>query len=129
MGNFHKISVGSAELIAIQDTVAGIPPTAFFDSTTQSDWEPYGEYLDDNGNLTLNIGSWLIQSRGQTILVDTGIGGRPIQMPAKTTPALPSVMEEAGVNDRSTIQTVGPSRASPRACGTWWRGSTPSPVR
>jgi glyoxylase-like metal-dependent hydrolase (beta-lactamase superfamily II) len=97
MGNFHKVSVGSAELIAIQDTVAGIPPTAFFDSTAESDWEPYGQFLDGDGNLTLNIGSWLIRSQGQTILVDTGLGGRPVQMPAKTPPALPSVMEEAGV--------------------------------
>ena len=65
MGNFHKVSVGSAELIAIQDTVAGIPPTGFFDSTEQSDWEPYGHFLDGDGNLTLNIGSWIVQSQGK----------------------------------------------------------------
>lgn len=97
MGNFHKTTVGNVELIAVQDTWAALPPTMFFDSTSAADWEAYQEFLDAEGNLTLNIGAWLARSEGQTILVDTGIGGRPTQLPMKTPAALPSVMEEAGV--------------------------------
>ena len=97
MGNFQRHSVGNAELIAVQDTWAALPPTMFFDSTEAGDWDAYNDLTDDDGNLTLNIGSWLVISEGKTILIDTGLGGRPAGLPAKVDPALPSVMEEAGV--------------------------------
>ena len=75
MGNFHKINVGSAELIGLQDTVAGMPPTAFFTDTEDSDWDSYRDDLDADGNIILNIGAWLIRSQGQTIRgVATGVG-------------------------------------------------------
>ena len=80
MGRIHRINVGNAELVALQDSWAAIPPTGFFNTTQASDWEPYGELLDEDGNITLNLGSWLIISQGSTILVDSGIGGRPVEM-------------------------------------------------
>ena len=97
MGEFHKITVGNAELIALQDTWAAIPPAMFFDTTPAEAWDEYKEFLDGDGNLTLNMGAWLVISEGQTILVDTGLGGRPNQIPTKIDPALPDVMVAAGV--------------------------------
>lgn len=98
MAQIHRINVGNAELVSLQDSWAAVPPTGFFTTTKASDWEAYGELLDEDGNITLNLGSWLIISQGRTILVDSGIGGRPVQMlPLKATPALPDVMREAGV--------------------------------
>lgn len=99
MGRIHRVNVGNAELVALQDSWAAIPPTGFFNTTKAADWEPYGELLDEDGNITLNLGSWLIISQGSTILVDSGIGGRPVEMlPLKTTPALPDVIREAGLS-------------------------------
>ncbi len=98
MGQIHRVNVGSAELISLQDSWAALPPTAFFTSTEASDWDDYGELLDDDGNITLNLGAWLVISQGSTILVDSGIGGRPTMMPLKETPALPDVIVEAGVS-------------------------------
>ena len=98
MGLIHRVNIGNAELIALQDSWAAMPPTAFFTTTDASDWDDYGELLDDDGNLTLNLGAWLVLSQGTTILVDSGIGGRPNDFPAKATPALPDVMREAGVS-------------------------------
>lgn len=99
MGRIHRINVGNAELVALQDSWAAIPPTGFFNTTQAADWEPYGELLDEDGNITLNLGSWLIISQGSTILVDSGIGGRPVEMlPLKSTPALPDVIREAGLS-------------------------------
>lgn len=99
MGQIHRANVGGAELIALQDSWAAIPPHMFFTSTKASQWEAYSDLLDDDGNITLNLGSWLVISQGTTILVDSGIGGRPIQMmPLQETPALPDVMREAGVS-------------------------------
>lgn len=98
MARIHRINVGNAELISLQDSWAVVPPTGFFTTTEASDWDAYGDLLDDDGNIILNLGSWLIVSQGRTILVDSGIGGRPVEMlPLKASPALPEVMREAGV--------------------------------
>ena len=94
----HRINVGDAELVSLQDSWAAVPPTGFFTTTQPSDWDAYSDLLDEDGNITLNLGSWLIISQGRTILVDSGIGGRPIEiMPLKQTPALPDVLRESGV--------------------------------
>lgn len=98
MARIHRINVGNAELISLQDSWAVVPPTGFFTTTQPADWDAYGDLLDDDGNIILNLGSWLIVSQGRTILVDSGIGGRPVEMlPLKAPPALPEVMREAGV--------------------------------
>jgi glyoxylase-like metal-dependent hydrolase (beta-lactamase superfamily II) len=97
MGKFQKLRVGSAELIALQDSWAKLPPAMFFPDVQPASWDAYREFLDADGNVTLNIGAWAVISEGQTILVDTGIGGRPIQMPTRETPALPAVLEAAGI--------------------------------
>lgn len=98
MGQFQRTQVGNAELIAVQDSWASMPPPAFFPDVPADAWAGYGEFLDADGNLILNLGSWLVVSEGNTILVDTGLGGRPTQMPLKEPTALPSVMEAAGVS-------------------------------
>ena len=98
MGQFHKVEVGGATLIAVQDSWAAMPPTMFFDQTEDSDWDNYRDLLDENGNITLNLGAWVVVSNGTTILVDTGLGGRPTIMPPMDPPALPSVMQEAGIS-------------------------------
>jgi glyoxylase-like metal-dependent hydrolase (beta-lactamase superfamily II) len=97
VARFHKSAVGKAQLIALQDGWAQIPAAMFFPSVDAGKWDGYRQHLDEGGNITLNLGSWLVVSEGKTILVDTGLGGRPTQMPLKIQPALPSVMTEAGV--------------------------------
>ena len=72
-------------------------PSAFFGSVDDAAWDPYRDLLEDDGTFVLNIGAWLVHTEGRTILVDTGIGSRPVQMPFQEPPALPSVMEAAGV--------------------------------
>ena len=98
MGQFFKCQVGAAELIALQDSWTTMAPATFFPSVTAEMWEPYKEFLNDNGEFTLNFGCWLIRSEGRIILVDTGWGGRPIQFPLKDPPALPQIMQEADVS-------------------------------
>ena len=99
MGQFQRTQVGNAELIALQDSWAAIPPGYPFPDVPAEAWDPYKEFFDSEGRLTFNISCWLIRSAGRTILVDTGIGGRKSQMdevlaePA----ALPEVMQAAGV--------------------------------
>jgi glyoxylase-like metal-dependent hydrolase (beta-lactamase superfamily II) len=97
MGQFETRRIGNATMIALQDSWATLAPTAFFGAVEAAAWEPYRELLDADGNMFLNLGAWLVRSAGQTILIDTGIGGRPVQMPLRETPELPAVMRAAGV--------------------------------
>jgi glyoxylase-like metal-dependent hydrolase (beta-lactamase superfamily II) len=97
MGQFETRQIGSATIIALQDSWAALPPSAFFSSVESTSWKPYRDLLDGDGNIVLNLGAWLVRSQGRTVLVDTGIGGRPVQMPMQEPAELPSVMEAAGV--------------------------------
>jgi len=80
-------------------------PGAFFGSVEDASWEPYRDLLSDDGTFALNIGAWFVHTEERTILVDTGIGNRPVQMPLQEPPALPSVMEAAGVGT-ADVDTV-----------------------
>ena len=128
MGQFHKVEVGDATLIAVQDSWATLPPTAFFNQTTDSDWDNYRDLLTDEGHVTLNLGAWVVISGGTTILVDSGIGGRPTMMPLKEPAALPTVMEEAGVSPNE-IDIVAFSHLHFDHTGwnTWDNDGTPVP--
>ena len=98
MGKLHKMSVGNAELVALQDSWIMLPPGELFDAVEEGEWSAYPQYLSPEGHLTLSLTTWLIRSEGRTILVDTGLGGRPSDFPVIDTPALPSVLEEAGAS-------------------------------
>ena len=98
MGTLHKMSVGNAELVALQDSWIMLPPGELFDAVEEGEWSAYPQYLSPEGHLTLSLTTWLIRSEGRTILVDTGLGGRPSDFPVIDTPALPSVLEEAGAS-------------------------------
>lgn len=128
MGQFHRVEVGDATLIAVQDSWATMPPTAFFNQTTDSDWDNYRDLLTDEGHVTLNLGAWIVISGGTTILVDSGIGGRPTMMPLKEPPAMPAVMEEAGVSPND-IDVVAFSHLHFDHTGwnTWDNDGTPVP--
>lgn len=105
MGKFHKIQVGSVELISLQDTWGALDPGYMFSDVAPEAWDEYKDFLDADGKLVLNLGSWLVRSQGKTILVDTGLGGRPSEFPVNAPPSLPTVMEEAGVKPEE-IDTV-----------------------
>ncbi len=105
MGQFERTRVGNVELIALQDSWTALPPSMFFPDVSADDWAPYREFLDENGNMTLNVGAWLVVSEGRTVLVDTGLGGRPSPRPLREPTALPSVIAEAGLSP-AEIDTV-----------------------
>ncbi|MBM3141168.1 MAG: MBL fold metallo-hydrolase [Chloroflexi bacterium] len=96
MGRLHRTKIGDAELIALQDSWARVPAANFFPDATPAAWEPYREFLDAEGRITLNLGAWLVRSGGRLVLVDTGLGGRPTQMPLAEPTSLPAVLEAAG---------------------------------
>ncbi len=69
----HKIAVGNVEVTSLSDGTLVFVPSEFFPSVAAGAWEPYLDHLID-GKLTLNMGSFLVTSGTQTVLVDTGLG-------------------------------------------------------
>jgi glyoxylase-like metal-dependent hydrolase (beta-lactamase superfamily II) len=97
LGNYRKIMVGDAELIALQDSWTRRSPDGFFVGVDAAAWEPYREWLDDDGLMAHNYGSFLIHSHGKIMLVDTGLGQWPNAVDLEQPSSLLEVMHEAGV--------------------------------
>ena len=70
----HTIAVGNVTVTSLSDGRLEMPVTEFFPSVPGADWEPYRDELTVEGNIALNVGSFLVRSRAKTILVDTGLG-------------------------------------------------------
>jgi glyoxylase-like metal-dependent hydrolase (beta-lactamase superfamily II) len=92
------VTVGDVELVALQDSWTRREPGGFFVGVEDDSWEPYGEWLDDDGLMAHNFGSFLIHSQGKIMLVDTGLGQAPNGPDLRQAPALLEVLEQAGVS-------------------------------
>ena len=71
----HTIAVGNVTVTSLSDGRLEMPVTSFFPSVPRADWDPYRDELTVEGNIALNVGSFLVRSQAKTILVDTGLGG------------------------------------------------------
>ena len=72
-----KITVGNVEIVAVLDMIPPArEPDRFFPDVPLDSWTPYKDILE-NGMLQLYYGCFFVRSRGQTILVDTGMGPGP----------------------------------------------------
>ena len=96
MSNHRAISVGDTELIALQDSWTTKEPGGFFRGIETPAWEPYREWLDEDGLMAHNYGSFLIRTSGRNLLVDTGLGPSAGSQDLHHPPALLSVMAAAG---------------------------------
>ncbi|MDH5420406.1 MAG: MBL fold metallo-hydrolase [Acidimicrobiia bacterium] len=97
MVGFHKVNVGDAELFALQDSWVTRDPGTFFAGVGSDAWAPYREWLDNDGLLVQNYGSFIIRSEGKTMLVDTGLGEAADPSVLKQPPSLLVNMERAGI--------------------------------
>jgi glyoxylase-like metal-dependent hydrolase (beta-lactamase superfamily II) len=98
VGRFQVIEVGDVQLIALQDSWTSRDPDGFFVGVGADGWEPYQEWLDDDGLMAHNYGCFLIRSGDTTILVDTGLGPSADTANLAQPPALLGVMAEAGTS-------------------------------
>lgn len=96
MAGYHRVAVGNAELIALQDSWTKREPGGFFVGVDAEAWEPYEEWLEDDGLMAHNFGSFLIRSQGKVMLVDTGLGQWPNPLHLLQPPSLLEAMGKAG---------------------------------
>ena len=121
----YKISVGNVEVTSLSDGTLVFVPSEFFPSVAAGAWEPYLDHLID-GKLTLNMGSFLVTSGTQTVLVDTGLGPGNRGLHAATYGRLMDDITAAGASPED-IDIVTATHVHPDHVG-WnlaWDGGRP----
>jgi glyoxylase-like metal-dependent hydrolase (beta-lactamase superfamily II) len=76
----RAIRVGSVEILALSDGQLEFDLCNFFPTIPEREWDAHEAHLHDH-RVRFNLGSYLIRSDGRTILVDTGLGPRPADLP------------------------------------------------
>ena len=70
-----RVTVGNVEVLVFIDMVPPpYDPGEFFPQVPLDAWEPYRSDTLENGRLQLYYGCFALRSRGQVVLVDTGMG-------------------------------------------------------
>jgi glyoxylase-like metal-dependent hydrolase (beta-lactamase superfamily II) len=100
------IRVGDVEIMALSDGVLEFDPCNFFPSIPGEDWQPYESHLTDAHKVRFNLGSYLIRSSGRTILVDTGLGPRPADVPDASWGQLLHELQAEGVRPEDVDMVV-----------------------
>lgn len=72
------MKVGELQVLPVLDGTARVPATAAFSQagkgSSEDDWAPHRQFLDDDGRIELALGGFLIRSGDRVALVDTGVG-------------------------------------------------------
>src|SRR5262245_16518731 len=71
------LKIDAISVISLSDGIVPFAPATLLPALGAEQWAPYGEYLDADGMLQTNIGSFLIREGETWTLVDTGYGTRP----------------------------------------------------
>ena len=76
----HIVRVGTVEIMALSDGMLEFDLCNFFPTIPEDDWNPYEAHLIEH-KVRFNLGSYLIRADGRTILIDTGLGPKPVDAP------------------------------------------------
>ena len=93
MGNRFK--VGDLEVLAVSDGLGVAPATWYFRGTTDEQWEKHKRWLNHAGQVEFPFSCFLVDSGGQKVLIDTGLG--PANMSGITGGALLDELAAGGV--------------------------------
>ena len=98
MGRVFRTQLGDVSVTAFQDTWVRMPPQRMILPEIEADFTPYRHFEDSEGLAELSMTSFLLESGGRRILVDTGLADQEMPRSAvEEPPGLPDLMEEAGV--------------------------------
>jgi glyoxylase-like metal-dependent hydrolase (beta-lactamase superfamily II) len=68
------MEVGAFRVDPVLDGFGAFLPTLAFRGTTEEEWEPHRDLLDEDGKLGFSMGGFLVRGGGRTTLVDLGLG-------------------------------------------------------
>ena len=77
----NTIRIGNVEILSLSDGLLEFDLCNFFPTIPQEQWQPYEAHLTEEHHVRFNLGSFLMRSDGRTILVDTGLGPKPVDAP------------------------------------------------
>ncbi|MBM3947898.1 MAG: hypothetical protein FJ312_01400 [SAR202 cluster bacterium] len=69
-----RTRIGNVELMSLCDSFLEFPADRLFPNVPAAAWEPYKEFLAPGHTVRMQVACFVIRSKGETILVDTGIG-------------------------------------------------------
>ncbi|WP_419919687.1 MBL fold metallo-hydrolase [Candidatus Poriferisocius sp.] len=77
--------IGDVKVTLIRETLQSVPATGMYTNPDMAVFEANADWLkphfmEESGNLPLSIHALVLESEGQTVMVDTCIGNRPIEM-------------------------------------------------
>ena len=69
-----RVKVGQIEVLPVKDGTGTVPPGLLF-AASEKDWEPHRRFLDDKGQLPMEVGGFLLRGvEDRVALVDVGLG-------------------------------------------------------
>jgi glyoxylase-like metal-dependent hydrolase (beta-lactamase superfamily II) len=77
----HWFGLGDLELLVVSDGEIRQDAGATFGLVPRVMWERYTPDIDEKNRIPVGMNSLLIRSEGKTILVDTGVGTKPVKAP------------------------------------------------
>ena len=71
-----RLTVGNVEIVSVSDGQGDMNPTEAFPASSMDIWRSeYSDLLDGAGLIHPRFGSFVVNSGGKLVLVDTGLGG------------------------------------------------------
>jgi glyoxylase-like metal-dependent hydrolase (beta-lactamase superfamily II) len=77
----RSLTLGDTKLSYVPDGVCTINARLWFPDTTDDDWAPHPEYLDEGGYLIASVGGLLVERDGRALLIDAGMGPQTVGPP------------------------------------------------
>lgn len=68
------MNLGRITIEAVSDGSLQAPATLMFNKPNEEDWAPHQQFLDESGQLTFEMGGFLMRDGQRTVLIDVGIG-------------------------------------------------------
>ena len=98
-----KLDCGSYTLFVIEDGYYWRDPAGYHEDATERDWRFYPH--NDQDQVWMNFGCYLITDGDRTIMIDAGIGDTPGGPPGMTAGLMPSAVDSLGIA-RESVETV-----------------------
>ena len=98
-----KLDCGSYTLFVIEDGYYWRDPAGYHESATERDWRFHPR--NDQGQVRMNFGCYLLTDGDRTIMVDAGIGDTPGGPPGMKAGLMPEAVDSLGIA-RESVETV-----------------------
>ncbi|MQF69344.1 MBL fold metallo-hydrolase [SAR202 cluster bacterium AD-804-J14_MRT_500m] len=93
----RDLTVGNVQITALSDGALQFDLCSFFPSISPKQWDPYRDHLVQGPGVRFNLSSYIIRSEGKVILIDTGMGPKPIDDPNCSFGQLMDDMKATGI--------------------------------